>query len=163
MSNRKAYSFSEFWKSLLCCRSWGNWELCHRSWEKLQFPKEHLRPTNFGDVSLIFWLQPSWSSLFKLCSHLGKHQFISSVPCCCLVTQLCLTLFDPMDCSCQAPLSMELSRQEYWSGLPFPPPGDLPDPGIEPVSPALAGGFFTTEPPGKPTKYFTYYRLYQYA
>ena len=53
----------------------------------------------------------------------------------------------------QAPLSMWISRQEYWSGLPFPSPGDLPDPGIEPeslVSPALAGGFFTTEPPGKP-------------
>ena len=45
---------------------------------------------------------------------------------------------------------MGFSRQEYWSGLPFPPPGDLPDPGIEPVSPASAGGFFTAEPPGKP-------------
>ena len=47
----------------------------------------------------------------------------------------------------QAPLSMGFSRQEYWSGLPCPSPGDLPDPGIEPVSltsPALAGGFFTT-------------------
>ena len=42
------------------------------------------------------------------------------------------------------------SRQEYWSGLPFPSPGDLPKPGIEPASPAVAGGFFTTEPPGKP-------------
>jgi len=40
---------------------------------------------------------------------------------------------------------MGLSRQEYWSGLPFPSPGDLPNPGIEPMSPALAGGFFTTE------------------
>ena len=53
----------------------------------------------------------------------------------------------------QAPLSMEFSRQEYWSGLPFPSPGDLLDPGIEHVSlesPALAGGFFTTEPLGKP-------------
>ena len=40
---------------------------------------------------------------------------------------------------------MGFSRQEYWSGLPFPSPGDLPDPGIEPVSPGLAGGFFTTE------------------
>ena len=52
----------------------------------------------------------------------------------------------------QVPLSMEFSRQEYWSGLPFPTPGDLPDPGIEPMSlvpPALAGGFFTVEPPGK--------------
>ena len=47
----------------------------------------------------------------------------------------------------QAPLSMGVSRQEHWSGLPFPPPGDLHDPGIEPASPALAGEFFTTEPP----------------
>ena len=42
---------------------------------------------------------------------------------------------------------MGLFSQEYWSELTFPPPGDLPDPGIEPASPALAGGFFTTEPP----------------
>ena len=45
---------------------------------------------------------------------------------------------------------MEFSRREYWSGLPFPPPGDLPNSEIELVSPALAGRFFTTEPPGKP-------------
>ena len=54
----------------------------------------------------------------------------------------------------QAPLFMEFSRLEYWSELPFPTPGDLPNPGIEPaslVSPVLAGRFFTTEPPGKPT------------
>ena len=44
--------------------------------------------------------------------------------------------------------SMGFSRQEYWSGLPFPSPGDLPSPGIEPASPALAGWFFTTQPPG---------------
>ena len=50
----------------------------------------------------------------------------------------------------QAPPSMEFSRQKYWSGLQFPSPGDVPDPGIKPVSPALAGRFFTTEPPGKP-------------
>ena len=49
----------------------------------------------------------------------------------------------------QAPVSVELSRQEYWSGLPFPSPRDLPNPGIEPVSPALAGGFFTADPPGE--------------
>ena len=46
----------------------------------------------------------------------------------------------------QAPLSLGFPRQEDWSGLPCPPPGDLPDPGIEPESPALAGGFFTAEP-----------------
>ena len=59
----------------------------------------------------------------------------------------------PWTAAHQALVSMEFSKQEYWSGLPFPPPGDLPNPGIEPVSlasAALAGRFFTTEPPGKP-------------
>ena len=51
--------------------------------------------------------------------------------------------------ACQAALSMGFSRQ-YWNGLPFPPPGDLSDPEIEPVSPALAGKFFTNVPPGRP-------------
>ena len=51
----------------------------------------------------------------------------------------------------QAPLFMGFPRQEYWSGLLLPSPGDLPDPDIEPESPALAGGFFTAEPLGKPT------------
>ena len=61
----------------------------------------------------------------------------------------------PWTVACQAPLSMGFSRQEYWSGLPFPSPGDLPDPEIEPTAPALAGGFFTTEPPEKPLEDFT--------
>ena len=52
----------------------------------------------------------------------------------------------------QAPLSMGFSRQEYWSGLPFPSQGDLPDPGIEPRSPALEADALTSEPPGKPLK-----------
>ena len=56
----------------------------------------------------------------------------------------------PWTVDCQAPLSMGFSRQEYWSGLPLPSPGDLPNPRIEPRSPALAKGFITTEPPGKP-------------
>ena len=51
-------------------------------------------------------------------------------------------------------MSMGFPSEEYWSGLPFPSPGDLPDPGIETVSAALAGGFFTTEPPGQPCPYF---------
>ena len=69
------------------------------------------------------------------------------------VTQSCPTLRDPWTAAQQAPPSMGFSRQEYWSGLPCPPPGDMLIPGIEPtsvVSPALAGEFFTTEPPGKP-------------
>ena len=57
----------------------------------------------------------------------------------------------PWTVASQTPLSMGFPRQEYWNGLPFPSPGDLPDPGIEPVSPALAGRFFTAEPPGKPS------------
>ena len=65
-----------------------------------------------------------------------------------LVTQLCLTLCDPMDyIAHQVPLSMSFSKQEYWSGFPCPPPGDLPNPGIKPAfltSPALAGRLFIT-------------------
>ena len=64
-----------------------------------------------------------------------------------LSLQLCPTLCNTMDCTCQAPLSMGFSRQEYWSGLHCPSPRDLPKPGIEPASlgsPALAGEFFTT-------------------
>ena len=63
----------------------------------------------------------------------------------------CVQLFaTPWTVARQAPLSMGFSRQEYWSGLPRPPPGDLSDPGIELASPALAGGFFTAGPSGKP-------------
>ena len=67
------------------------------------------------------------------------------------VAQLCPTLCDPWTVAHQAPPSMGFSRQEYWSGMPFPSLGDLPDPGIEPASPALAGGFLITDPSGKPT------------
>ena len=56
----------------------------------------------------------------------------------------------PQTVAHQAPPSTGFSRQEYWSRLPFPSPDDIPDPGVEPTSPAFAGGFFTTEPPGKP-------------
>ena len=59
----------------------------------------------------------------------------------------------PWTVACQAPLSMRFPGQEYWSGLPFPSPGDLPYPGIEPGSPVLAGGFLTTEPPGTPPSF----------
>ena len=64
----------------------------------------------------------------------------------CSVTQFCPTLWPH---GLWAFLSVEFSRQEYWSRLPFPSSGDLPDPGIKPESPALAGGFLTSEPPGK--------------
>ena len=63
---------------------------------------------------------------------------------CAKSLQSCLTLCDPVDCG--PPCSVGFSRQEYWSGLPHSPPGDLPNPGIKPTSlmfPALEGGFFT--------------------
>ena len=60
--------------------------------------------------------------------------------------RLCAT---PQMAAHQAALSLGFSRQEYWGGLPFPPPGDHSNPGTEPTSPELAGGFFTTKPPGK--------------
>ena len=56
----------------------------------------------------------------------------------------------PWSVACQAPLSMEFSRQEYWSGYPFPSPGNLPDPGMEPQSPAFWADSLSSEPPGKP-------------
>ena len=62
---------------------------------------------------------------------------IASVCVCVLVAQLCPTLCESMDFAHQSSLSMEFSRQEYWSGLSFPSLGDLPDPGMEPGSPSL--------------------------
>ena len=80
--------------------------------------------------------------------------------CVCVCVFVCVCAFShvqhfetPWTVVHQAPLSIEFSMQEYWSGLPFPPAGDHPDPGIKPtslVSPALAGRFFPTAPPGKP-------------
>ena len=69
---------------------------------------------------------------------------------CAKLLQLYLTLCSPMDCTHQASLSMGFSRQEYWSGLPCPPPGDLPNPGIKCAAPATPSlDFFTAEPPVK--------------
>ena len=67
------------------------------------------------------------------------------------VAQSCPTLCTPWTVAYQASPSMGFSRQEYWSGLSFPFPGDLADPGIEPESPALEADALTSEPPGKPT------------
>ena len=67
-----------------------------------------------------------------------------------LVTQLCPT---PQTVAHQTCLSMGFSRQEYWSGLPFPSPGDFPDPRIEPRSPALQEDSLLSEPPGKPINF----------
>ena len=65
-------------------------------------------------------------------------------------------LASPWTVAYQAPLSVGFPRQEYWSGLPSPSPGDLPDPEVKPTCPALAGRFFTTEPPEEPFTWFCF-------
>ena len=75
---------------------------------------------------------------------------------CVLVAQSSLTLCDPWTVAHWAPLSMEFSRQEYWSGLPFPPPGYLPNLGIEPRSPTLQADSLPFEPSGKPSSRYIY-------
>ena len=84
-------------------------------------------------------------------SHVKNKLTLPLEGCCypCLVTKWCLTLVTPWGVARQAPLSMGCPRQEYWGGLLFPPPGDLPNPGIKPECPALAGRCFTTKPPGR--------------
>ena len=77
--------------------------------------------------------------------------------CCCFIAKSRLTLGTLWTMTCQAPLSVEFPRQEYWSGLPFSSPGNLPDPGIEPmslVSPALQVDSIPLAPPGKPISHF---------
>ena len=87
--------------------------------------------------------------------HIKIHSLLIKFCCCCLVAKSYPTL-TPWTVAYLVPLSMRLPKQEYWSVLPFPLPGNYSDPGIEPVSPALAGGFFTTEPQGKFLLSFTH-------
>ena len=79
----------------------------------------------------------SW--VLDICMWSAQPSVESIVAYVCSVTQLCLTIVSPGTVTCQAPLSMGFPRQEYWSGLPFPFPGNLLDPRIEPPSPALVG------------------------
>ena len=75
----------------------------------------------------------------------------------CSVAQVCPTLCDPWTAALQAPLSIGFSRREHWSGLPCPPPGGLPNPGIKARAPALREDSLQTEPPGKPRKFIVLY------
>ena len=100
----------------------------------------HILVQDFGGVSL---LQDAGPQNFIKALNVQKVK----------VPLSCLTLCDPMDCSPPGSTSMGFSRQEYWSGLPLASPGDLPDPGTEPRSPALEADALTSEPPGKPTPF----------
>ena len=82
--------------------------------------------------------------IFRLCCHIPQDKYKTV----CFVARSCPTCRNPMDFA-QAPLSTGFSRQEYWSGLPFPSPGDLPHPGIEPGSPALQADALPSELLGK--------------
>ena len=95
------------------------------------------------------------------------YECFGDIPMLCQVTSHVRHFATPWTVAQQAPLSMGFPRQEYWSGLPFPSPGDLPDPGIEPVSfisPALAGRFFitsTTWVPSYPCQHYIFFKNYQ--
>ena len=88
-------------------------------------------------------------SLLSIITGQALSWMLLCVCCCYLVAKSCLFV-TPGTVAGQAPLSMRFPRQDYWSGFPFPSPGDRPDPGIKLASLALAGRFFTTVPPGKP-------------
>ena len=88
----------------------------------------------------------------------AKHEIVFSqdgktagkIDCCYLVAKSSLTLATLWTAAHQDPLSLGFPKQEYWGGFPFPPPGDLPNPEFKLTSPALTGGFFATDQPGKP-------------
>ena len=93
----------------------------------------------------------------------GCHVLLQKQLSVCLVTQSCPTLVTPQTIACQAPLSMDFSRQKYWSGQPFPSPGDLPNPGNESRAPELQVDSLPPEPPGKPRfNYVVYSKLDYY-
>ena len=96
-----------------------------------------MRPRRWGQVMITNFVVIIYSAQRASCTKVKVS-----------VTQTCPTFCDPMDCVRQAPLSLGFSRPEYWSGLPFPSPGDLPNPGIELESPALQADSLPSEPPG---------------
>ena len=102
------------------------------------------------------WISNSGTHLssFTYCLHnirLRGFALLFSQTVCVFATQSCPTLCDPVDCSPPGFSVHGISRLEYWGGLPFPSPGDLPDPGIDPRSPPLQADFLPSEPPGSNT------------
>ena len=120
---------------------------------------------NYSLVPLPF-LKPTWisgSSRFTYCWSLAwRILTITLLAYESEVSRHIRFFVTPCTVAHQAPPSMGFSRQEYWSGLPFPSPGDLPDPGIEPRSPALQEDALTSEPPGKwdPKTYFLFSKIH---
>ena len=120
------------WKKINLLRQWDNFL---QKWRKKRRVGDACYFSTYLTVSpnLFFW-KPTHLPLSYMHACMLSHVWLFATP---------------WTVAHKAPLSMGFSRPEYWSGLPFPTVG-LPDPGIRPASPELAGGFFTTEPPGKP-------------
>ena len=118
----------------------GPWLHCGTILKDIQLAELPVRSARASDTTAVFpksqLLQFLTFYSRNVCAHLLSHVQLYAIP-----------------WTVPHPLSVGFSRQEYWSGLPFPPPGDLPNVGFEPKSPALTGRFFTTEPPGKPIKH----------
>ena len=143
-------------RGLACCGPWGHKEL-DRTWQlndnngNFMFNiLKGFQAVFQSDFPILYCHQKCMKVLISPnpYQHLLLSVFwIIAILCCCLVTK---SLATPWTVAHQASLSMGFPRQEYWTRLPFPSPGEPPDPEIEPVSPALASGFFTTEPPGNP-------------
>ena len=134
---RRFYFKASWWHFLAICSGWITESLCisvcsSLTWEELNEMISRCldgqNQSDFRDLSLQLTCSPSCLMLLLSC-WAGSNSFVT-----------------PWTVGCQALLSMGFPRQDYWSRLPFPSPGDLPDPEMEPKSPALAAGVFTAEP-----------------
>ena len=115
-------------------------------WVTISFSRGSSQPRDWTSVSrTVGRFFTDWATREALSMYVNLNQFYCAM---CVSRFSCVQLFVTVfTVVCQAPLSVGSSRQEYWSGLPCPHPGNLPDPGIKPeslMSPALVGGFFTT-------------------
>ena len=126
------WGLSSLTRDQTCTRCTGRWSLNH--WTTREVPR--------------FWYFSKDQKEVRGAVNIWRKNMLGSF--CCWVAVMSESFAIQWTIACQVPLSREFPRQEYWSGLSFLSPGDLPSPEIEPRSPALAGGFFTTEPPGKP-------------
>ena len=123
------------------------------------------RPRYQGTHERKRWRMEAWRQVGTTVAEVHWRLLQVEVVCVCLCVwaQSYPTLCNPWTVGHQAPLSMGFSRQEYWTGLPFPPPGDLPDPGIEPASPALAGRFSITALLGKPVSFLYILNYFKFS
>ena len=140
--HERCWCFSKYEKM----QKLGSWKSSPENiWTFCQFSPEHKMPHSWS---------PSWNPFrgcYRSAATAGHNLILIDVDGGGgLVAKSCLTLATPWTVASQAPLSMGLSRQEYWSGLPFPSPGYVPNPGIEPRSPTLQADSLPTELPEKP-------------